>query len=201
VGLVGGMGSGKSRVAALLAGHGARVIDGDALAHEALRQAEVKRRVVERWGAGVLDEGGEVNRRRLGAIVFADPAERRALEELVHPWIKRRVREQAAAYRADPSVPLIVLDAAVMLEAGWSDVCDRLVFVDAPPEVRLGRLRKGRGWTADELAAREGAQIPLAEKAARADHRLDNSGSLETLERNVEELLRLWEVLPAPRPG
>src|SRR5947209_4925672 len=181
VGLVGGIGSGKSRVAAEFARRGARVISGDGLAHEALRRPEVREGIVRRWGRDLLDEHGEVRRPRLGAIVFGDEAERKALEALVHPWIKGRIRAEVEAARADPGVPLVVLDAAIMLETGWAGVCDRLVYVEAPREVRLRRVAEQRGWTDGEVAAREGAQLPLTEKASRADHVLDNSASLEHL--------------------
>jgi dephospho-CoA kinase len=199
IGLVGGIGSGKSQVAAAFARRGARVIAGDALAHEALRQPELRDRVVARWGPGVLDEHGEVRRGRLAAIVFADPAERRALEDILHPWVKRRIRAEAEAAQADPAVRLIVLDAAVMLEAGWHDVCDRLVYIDAPRAVRLRRVAGQRGWDAAEVDARERAQLPLTEKAARADHVLDNATTLDNLERQVDDLIHLWGPDAPPR--
>src|SRR5262249_9558219 len=88
VGLIGGMGAGKSLVAEAFARRGARVISGDQLGHEALRQPPIKAQLVQRWGQEILDERGEVDRRRLGALVFADPAQRRALEALVFPWIE-----------------------------------------------------------------------------------------------------------------
>jgi dephospho-CoA kinase len=198
IGLLGGIGSGKSQVAALLAHRGARVVAGDELAHAALRQPEIQSQVVARWGPDVVDERGEILRRKLGSIVFADHGERRALEAMVHPWIKRRIAEEVAAARADPAVRLIVLDAAVMLEAGWNDVCDRLVFVDAPREVRLRRVAGQRGWAAAELEERERSQLPLTEKAARADHVLENATTLEDLERQVNDLLHLWGLGPRP---
>jgi dephospho-CoA kinase len=196
IGLIGGIGSGKSRVSELLAQRGARVLSGDRAGHEALRQPEVKARVVERWGPGVLDGRGEVDRRGLAARVFADPAERRALEAIVWPWIGRRLREEVEAARADPAVKLILLDAAVLLEAGWDGVCDRLVYVDAPRDVRLRRLAEQRGWSAKEVAAREQAQLPLAEKARRAHDTLDNSGPPEALARQVDDMLQRWGVAP-----
>jgi dephospho-CoA kinase len=196
VGLLGGIGSGKSQVAAEFARHGARVVSGDGLAHQALRQPRVKEQVVRRWGPGMLDEKGEVRRRELGAVVFADPAQRQALEEMVHPWIKERIRAEVEAARRDPRVALVVLDAAIMLEAGWDGACDRLVYVEAPREVRLRRVAEQRGWTAREVEAREGAQMPLTDKAARADHVLDNSASLEHLGCQVLALLRQWGLLP-----
>jgi dephospho-CoA kinase len=200
IGLIGGIGSGKSQVAEAFSRRGARVISGDALAHEALRQPAIRERIVARWGPGVLDERGEVNRRQLGVRVFADPAERKALEELVHPWIERRVREEITAATEDRRIRLVVFDAAIMLEAGWEGVCDRLVFVEAPRELRLRRVAGQRGWTEEETAARERAQLPLTEKAARADHVLDNSGSLDHLGRQVDDLLRLWGLAPAGPP-
>jgi dephospho-CoA kinase len=197
VGLIGGIGSGKSQVAAAFARRGARVIAGDDLAHQALRDPAVKAQVVRRWGAELLGEGGEVQRRRLGAVVFADPAQRRALEALTHPWIRGRMRAALEAALADPAVPLVVLDAAIMLEAGWNDICDELIYIDAPRVVRLERVARQRGWTAKEVDAREQAQLPLTEKAARADHVLDNSASLEHLNRQVDDLLRRWGVARA----
>jgi dephospho-CoA kinase len=196
IGLIGGIGAGKSRVSELLARRGARVLSGDQAGHEALRQPNVKAQVVQRWGPGVLDDQGDIDRRRLAARVFADPAERKALEALTWPWIGRRLREQVEAARADPAVKLVLLDAAVLLEAGWDGVCHRLVYVDAPPDVRLRRLAEQRGWSAEELAAREAAQLPLTEKARRAGDVLDNSGPPEALARQLDELLKKWGVAP-----
>jgi len=189
LGLIGGIGSGKSRVAAELARHGGRVIAADQIGHDALRDEDIKGQVVARWGTDVLDGQGAVNRRRLGQIVFADAAERRALEALVFPWIERRIREAIDQARADPAVRLIILDAAIMVEAGWDKVCDRIVYVHAPREQRLKRLAEQRGWGEADLRAREEAQLPLADKQARADVTVDNSGSPQELARQVEELV------------
>jgi dephospho-CoA kinase len=188
VGLVGGMGSGKSAVARLFAERGAKIISGDELGHQALRQPEIREQVVRRFG-DVLGPDGEIARPKLGALVFADPEALRALEALVHPWIKQRIREEIEAARSDPAVPLVVLDAAILLEAGWDDVCDQLIFVDVPRPLRLARLAAQRGWTEAELEARERAQMPLAEKARRAHHRLENAGDPEQLRQQVQTLL------------
>jgi dephospho-CoA kinase len=197
VGLIGGIGSGKSQVAAAFARHGARVIAGDQLGQAALRDPDIRARVAARWGDGVLDEHGEINRRRLAAIVFADTAELKALEAITHPWIRRRIQAEIEEARKDAHVPLIVLDAAIMLEAGWNDVCDRLIYLDAPLAVRLERVARQRGWTEKEVAIRELAQLPLTEKVLRADHVLDNSASLEHLDRQVHDLLHLWGLAQA----
>jgi dephospho-CoA kinase len=196
IGLIGGIGSGKSRVAALLAERGARVLSGDEAGHEALRQPEVRAWVVERWGTDVLNQGGDVDRRKVAARVFSDPAELQALEAIVWPWIGRRLREQVEAARGDPEVKFILLDAAVLLESGWNNVCDRIVYVHAPRAVRLRRLAEQRNWGAKEVAGRERAQLPLTDKARRADAALDNSGPPEVLARQVDDLLRTWGLVP-----
>lgn len=192
VGLLGGIGSGKSQVAAAFARHGARIIAGDQLGQAALRDPDIRARVVSCWGQGVVNAHGAIDRRRLAAIVFANPAQRKELEAITHPWIRRHIHAEVEEARHDPHVPMIVLDAAVMLEAGWNDVCDHLVYVEAPREVRLERVARQRGWSEKEMEAREQAQLPLTEKAVRADHVLDNSASLEHLNRQVNDLLHLW---------
>ncbi len=202
VGLLGGIGSGKSEVARLLREAGAVILSGDALGHEALRQAELKGRIVERFGKGILDDKGEIERRKLGCIVFSSLDERRALEEIVHPWIKRRLSEELAVARGRPDVPLIVVDAAIMLEAGWDELCDELVFVEVPRALRLERIRRQRGWTEKEVDAREQAQLPLTEKAQRANTIVTNAGSPDDLRHQLLALLERWGVsLPESPSG
>src|SRR5438105_11373980 len=111
IGLIGGIGSGKSRVSATLSRLGARVINADELGHQALRQPEIRQQIVQRWGSDLLDEQGEIVRRRLGAIVFDNPTERKALESLVHPWIGEAIRSEVARAQQDPAVRFVVLDA------------------------------------------------------------------------------------------
>jgi dephospho-CoA kinase len=197
VGLIGGIGSGKSQVAAAFARQGARVIAGDQLGQAALRDPDIRARIASRWGDAILDEHGAIDRRRLAAIVFADAGERKALEAITHPWIRDRIRDELDEASKDPRVPLIVLDAAIMLEAGWNSVCDRLVYIDAPRRVRLERVARQRGWSEKEVDAREQAQLPLTEKVVRADHKLDNSASLDHLNRQVDDLLHVWGLAPA----
>jgi dephospho-CoA kinase len=198
IGVLGGIGSGKSAVADRLARRGGRVINADRIGHQALEHPPIKEQIVARWGDGVLDENGAVARRQLGAIVFASATERKALEALVHPWIGERIRAEIEAAQNDPAVPFVVLDAAIMLEAGWSGVCDRLIFVDVSREKRLARLQASRNWSASELEAREQTQLPLKEKASRADHVLTNEGSLEELHRQVDAFLAESGFLSSP---
>jgi len=176
LGLAGGIGSGKSHVAQLLAGMGGHVINADLLGHEALRKPEIRNQVVARWGDAVLNDKGEVDRRQLGRIVFADAAERRKLEGLVFPWIEQRIGEEIARADADPAIKFGVLDAAILIETGWGRWCDLIAFIEVPRTVRLARLKETRGWDEKEVEAREQAQLPVAEKAARADLVIHNHG-------------------------
>ena len=162
IGLLGGVASGKSMVAAQLARLGAGVLDADRAGHEALRLPQVEAAARQRWGDAVFGPDGHVDRARLKTIVFADPPagppERKYLEELSHPEIRRLLEQQAAAMEA-AGVKVAVLDAPLILEAGWDRLCEKLVFVDAPPEVRLARAL-GRGWTEEEFAARQRRRNP-----------------------------------------
>ncbi len=191
-GLTGGIGSGKSRVAAALRARGAVVIDADAVGHEVLEQPEVRRQVVDRFGPQVVHSpDGSIDRRALGCIVFADPSALRDLEAIVHPVMRRRFEEIIAREIREGAAPLVVLDAAILLEAGWDSLCDLIVFVDASLPIRLDRVARSRGWTAELLQAREAAQWSCERKRARAHVRFRNEASLEDLDRNVDSLFNI----------
>jgi dephospho-CoA kinase len=194
IGLVGGIGSGKSRVAEAFVRHGAALVAADAFGHEALEQPEILARIAQRWGERVLDKQGNVDRKKMGDVVFASPVERANLELLVFPWIESRIRAKMEQAQADSRTRFIVLDAAIMLEAGWNDVCDKIVYVQAPRAVRIERLRAQRGWTTDDLANRESAQLPLSVKASRADVAVDNSGGAESVDAQVDSLVKKWNM-------
>lgn len=170
-GLSGGIASGKSHVARLLAERGAAALDADAHARAALAEPEVCRALAERWGPDVLDDDGRPRRPAIADRVFGDGAsaadERRFLEGLVHPRVRERLRAELDAARA-AGAPAAVLDVPLLHEAGWDAECDAVLFVDTPEGVRLARAAE-RGWDAGELARREAAQLTLAEKRRRAD--------------------------------
>ena len=193
IGLVGGIGSGKSFVAADFVRHGGYLIAADPLGHEALRQPHLRDRVVHRWGKETLDASGKIDRRALGRIVFANPMELRALEAITYPYIEERVAQEIAKAESDPAIGFVVLDAAVMLEAGWADRCDHIAYIDVPREIRVERLMKHRGWTEAELARREANQMPLDEKRRHADAIIDNRGDGSDIGPQVERLLKQWK--------
>ncbi len=194
IGLLGGIASGKSLVADLLRQRGAVVLDGDRAGHEVLRLPEVVAAARERWGEAVFDAQGGIDRKKVAARVFGQgsgaAAELEYLEQLTHPRIGERLRQQAAE-AAHQGAPLLVLDAPLMLKGGWADLCQDIVYVDARPEVRQARAL-ARGWTADEFALREAAQETLEEKRRRSTHVIDNSGTREQTEAQV---LLLWPQL------
>jgi dephospho-CoA kinase len=197
IGLIGGIGAGKSTAAECLARRGGVVIDADSLGHLALRQPEIVRTLVDRWGESVRMADGSLDRRAIGRIVFSNPHERRALEELVFPFIGRKCLEAIATAAANPSARFVVLDAAVMLEAGWNDVADLIVYLDAPRPVRLARLAARSKWTDADLAAREEAQWAAEVKKARADAVIVNDTGLEALQEKIDTFLTNRGILPS----
>ncbi len=187
IGLVGGIGAGKSAVAAAFARHGCLVIDSDKEAKAALDLPQVRDQLVDWWGPEVLDADGRVDRSKVAAIIFSDPDERARLESVVHPLVKSRRGEVIERARAEGKSGVII-DAPLLLEAGSDAECDVVVFVDAPRERRLERIR-ARGWDEAELARRESAQLGLDEKRRRSDFVIDNSGPVGELDRIAGEVL------------
>jgi dephospho-CoA kinase len=191
--VLGGIASGKSAVARRLAGRDGVVIDADAIAREVLASKEVAALVAGAFGADVLSKDGSVDRVRLGQRVFSSPTDRERLESFTHPRIRARIRAELEAARA-ARVPRVVLDVPQLLENDdrhhHVDEFDALVFVDAEEEVRDARAVADRGWQPGEVGKRERAQMPLSTKRARADHVIQNTGSIADLEREVERVLR-----------
>ncbi len=196
IGLVGAIGAGKTTVARCFADRGGFVIDADALGHEALRQPPIIAQLVGRWGESVRKPDGSLDRRAIGRIVFGNADERNALEVVVFPYIGERCVEEIARSMSDPAVRFVVLDAAVLFEAGWDANADRVVYVDAPREVRLARLAARSGWTAADLTAREAAQWPADRKKAHADAVVVNDADVARLQEQVDRLLKLWKIDP-----
>jgi dephospho-CoA kinase len=187
VGLTGGIGSGKSTVARLLEKRGAVVFDADLLAREAVEPGTPGHAaVIERFGADVLAPGGELDREALASIVFADPSARRDLEAIVHPEVRRLFAEGSEAYRDTDSV--VVFSAPLLVETGMHTAFEILVVVSATVATQIERLMRQRGMSEPSIRARIDAQAPLEDKAAAADFLVDNEGSLDELESQVEQL-------------
>jgi len=187
VGLTGGIGSGKSTVARLLAARGAVVLDADVLAREAVEPGTPGfDAVLARFGDAVRSSGGTIDRAQLAAIVFTDDEARHDLEAIVHPQVRLRIGEAVAAHADSDAV--VVIDSPLLIETGAHESFPVVVVVTTPDDVRIARLT-ARGMGEADVRARMAAQMPLEEKATYADVLLDNGGSETELESQVD---RLW---------
>ncbi len=192
IGLVGGIASGKSFVAECFELLGADVLDADKIGHEVLNEPGVIAAVLSQWPKVNLIEG-RINRKSLASQVFGAPGDDRALkklEQITHPLIGDRIKERLAALRIKQSVATVV-DAPVMIKAGWHSLCDHVVFVESSLESRSTRA-KSRGWAADELSKRELFQTPLDQKRQFASDVVDNSGSRHATIEQIQELWTSW---------
>ncbi len=192
VGLIGGIAAGKSAVANLLENKGAQRIDADRIGHDVLRRIEISNELARMFGTDILDPSGHIRRGALGKLVFgSDPAKvanRRRLEALVHPLIREEVTRQIERNCALPDPPpAIVLDAPLLVEAGWVELCNEVLFVDASDQTRITRAAQ-RGWTEDEFRQRERSQFPIEQKLASATTVVHNDSTLESLAEQIETI-------------
>lgn len=184
VGLTGGIGSGKSEVARLLATHGALVIDADALAREALAPGGAGlAAVVAEFGVEVIGPDGSLDRQRLGKVVFSDPGRLAALNAIVHPYVGRRSQELIAAA---PHDSVVVYDVPLLVENDLRGQFDVVVVVDVPPALQMKRLTRLRGMTESDVRARMTAQATREHRLADADLVIDNTGDIAALREQVD---------------
>ncbi len=193
IGLTGNIATGKSTIAKMLENLGATVIDADALVHELERKGTpVFDDIVATFGPGILDQTGEIDRKALASIVFADPAQLRKLESIVHPAVLIESMHRIMA--AETSV--IVYEAIKLIEAGRAEMCDALWVVTARSETQVQRLMRDRHMSEAEARQRVAAQPPQSAKVEQANVVIDNSGSLEETGRQVTAAFRAIELKP-----
>lgn len=201
LGVTGGLGSGKSRVAKLFGELGAAVLDADQLSREVVAPGTPGFfAVLEAFGREYLAPDGSLDRRRLGQLVFSDPEARRRLEAIIHPEVVRTMRARAEALERSGS-RVVVLEVPLLFEAGLAGEVDKVVVVDAPEEERLVRVQTRDGLLEAEVRERLAAQIPLAEKVRWADYVIDNAGPWERTRLQVERLWREIQNAETHRTG
>ena len=190
IGLTGGIGVGKSSVVSLLQSLGAHIIEADQVGHRVYRPGtEGWQRVVVLFGPDILDANEEVDRKRLGELVFSDPDAIASLNAAVHPLISEEIQARLKALEGDGAA-VAVVEAAVLLEAEWDAMVDEVWVVSAPEERTIERVQLQRGLTEPQVRQRMKAQSPAERKLQRADVVIDNGADTEALRRRVESLWR-----------
>ncbi len=199
IGLVGGVASGKSAAAAAFVRLGAKTLDADRAGHLVLGLPKVRDAIRARWGDLMIAADGEVDRLQLAQRVFIPTPQgaedKKYLESLIHPEIAKQIQKQTLAFAAEGALA-VILDAPLLIEAGWHDWCDVIVFVEASQELRTRRA-VARGWTERHLEDREKAQLPLEQKRSHADFVIDASGTLADLQSQAGVI---WSTLFPAEP-
>jgi dephospho-CoA kinase len=194
IGLTGGIASGKSVVSGMLAERGALVIDADKVGHEAYAKGSgCYEKVVSAFGQDVVGPDGEIDRKALGGKVFGDPVQRKRLESIVWPWMRETMDRRLAKIRAE-GTPVVLLEAAVLIEADWTPIVDRVWVVIVPPELARERIMARNQLSAEQADARIAAQLTNDERVKHAQVVIENAGTLDELRAKVDAE---WEKLSA----
>jgi dephospho-CoA kinase len=188
IGILGGIGSGKSAVAAEFGNLGCAVIDADTIAHQLINEPDIREQIVEFFGNSVLGVDGKVDHCKLARAAFADAEKIEKLNSIVHPTVLAEVEKKIEEIQKNSEAKAIVLDMPLLAEVGWNKRCDVLIFVECDEEKRLKRAEKSGFLSPDELKKRENFQISLDSKAAIAENTIDNNSDLSDLARQVAEI-------------
>jgi dephospho-CoA kinase len=188
IGILGGVGSGKSTVAAEFAKLGCKIIDADKIAHELLEKKAVKEKIVASFGLTILDSAGKIDRSKLADIAFTDGDNISLLNSIVHPLVLTRAEQLIELYNHQPEVRAIVLDMPLLLEVGWAKRCDKLIFVDCERQLRVDRAGKTGVFDENQLEIRENFQISLDNKLNIADNIINNNSGLPALVKQVADI-------------
>ncbi len=188
IGIIGGIGSGKSTVAAECSRLGCAVIDADQIAHSFLNNVETKQQIQDHFGPHLLTPGGDVNRKRLAEIDFRDPEKLSLLNSVLQPQVLGRCETLLQEYRHSSRFNAIVLDMPLLMEVGWDTKCDHIIFIACDQDLRLERIRAKGPFSQRELEMRESSQISLDTKQLHADNIIHNNSDLSTLVRQITEI-------------
>ncbi|MCX5633113.1 MAG: dephospho-CoA kinase [Phycisphaerae bacterium] len=187
IGILGGIASGKSTVARELAKRGCVVIDADKIAKQLLLSKNVKKQIRDKFGRGVFDDAGRINKKKLAKAVFSSVKTVKAINAIIHPMVLEKTEELIKEYNRRPAVKAIVLDMPLLAEVGWNKKCDKLIFVRCDDRIRLKRAQKKGVLKQNELKKRENFQISLDKKADMAQYIVENN-DLSELIRQIEKL-------------
>ncbi|MCY8106369.1 dephospho-CoA kinase [Bacillus mojavensis] len=192
IGLTGGIASGKSTVANMLIDKGITVIDADIIAKQAVEKGmPAYRQIIDEFGEDILLENGDIDRRKLGAMVFTNEQKRLALNSIVHPAVREEMLKRRDESIANQET-FVVLDIPLLFESKLESLVDKIIVVSVTKELQLERLIKRNQLTEEEALSRIRSQMPLEEKVSRADNVIDNSGTLEETKQQLEEILSCW---------
>ncbi|MEC9279483.1 MAG: dephospho-CoA kinase, partial [Chloroflexota bacterium] len=188
IGLTGSIGTGKSEAARHLEALGASLISADQVGHEAYTpNTEAWEQVVAAFGEGILQDDGEINRRELGAVVFSDPGKLEKLNQIMHPRMARVVADKIEILRSQ-GVDVVVVEAALLFEAGWDSLVEEVWVTDSPEEIVIERLKQRNGLSEEEARKRISSQMDRVERLERSDFVIDNSGDMAGLGNAIKEL-------------
>ena len=188
IGLTGGIGTGKSEAARQLEELGALIISADQVGHEAYTvNTEAWEQVVATFGNGILQDDKEIDRRKLGGIVFSDPSQLKKLNQIMHPRMARIVSDKIEAFRGQ-GVDTVVVEAALLFEAGWDSLVEEVWVTAASEEIIIGRLRERNGLSEEEAKKRINSQMDRMERIGRSDFVINNSGDMAELGTTIKEL-------------
>jgi dephospho-CoA kinase len=187
IGILGGIASGKSTIAAEFAKLGCKVIDADRIAHELIDEPSVREKVTGFFGQAVLDSSGKIDRMKLAEAAFADVQMLESLNSIIHPLVLQRTQELIEKFESQNQVKAIVLDMPLLVEVGWHKRCDKLIFVNCEKKLRLERAKK-MGFDKNQVKIRENFQISLDNKASLADNTIENNSDFSAIVRQVTEI-------------
>ena len=202
IGLTGGIGAGKTFIAKMFADAGCMVISSDEIIRQAYKDSAIKQQLKKWWGQMVFSPDGEIDRSAVARKVFSRAEDRKKLEQLLHPYantVRERMMQQAGE---DARIKAFVWDTPLLMETGLNRLCDKVVFVDAPREDRLARVKEGRNWSDGDLAERENLQLPLDKKKEISDYCISNTANADYARGQVRDTLTriLAETQQQPAP-
>ena len=188
IGILGGIGCGKSTVAAGFGKLGCGVIDADKIAHEILEKPKIKKELQKLFGNDIINASSKIDRRKVAEIAFKSPAKVAQLNRITHPPVLTQIEQLIEEYNRQPRIKAIVLDVPLLAEIDWTKRCDKLIFVECEREKRLQRSQKNGLWDENKIKIREKFQISLDRKKKIADYIVDNNVNLTGVERQIAEI-------------